>query len=324
MGATRRDLLLTAGALAGGALTGTDLGLSVAGGAVAAPAAPPVIDTKVVLLGTKGGPRVIKGRSNPANLVLASATPYVVDCGYGTTHQLIEAGVDLQLIRNVFLTNCLADRMMDLGPLLYSAWTNGLVQPIHVWGPPPLKRVLRSYFQSISHDIALRIEQEHRPDLLQLVKVHEFDRSGLVMQADGVKVTSVKVRHPPVLNSFAYRFDTPTRSVVFSGATAYSPELIAFASRADVLVHEVMHLGGVERMLARIPNAPELRKRIFGGHTTTTEVGRVAAEAEVRTLVLTQFIPGDDASITEDMWAADIKKSSFLGKIVVGRDLMTV
>jgi ribonuclease BN (tRNA processing enzyme) len=316
MGATRRDLLLTAG--------GLGLAAAVAGRAIAAPAAPPTVDTKLVLLGTKGGPRVIKGRSNPANLIVASGVPYVIDCGYGVTHQLIEAGVDLQMIRNIFLTNCLADRMMDLGPLLYSAWTNGLVQPIHVWGPPPLKRTLRSYFQSISQDIELRIAQERRPDLLQLVKVHEFDRSGLVMQADGVKVTAVKVRHPPLLNAFAYRFDTPTRSVVFSGATAYSPELIAFATRADVLVHDVMHLGGVERMLARIPNAPELRKRIFGGHTTTTEVGRVAAEAEARTLVLTHFVPGDDATITEDMWAADVKKSSFLGKVVVGRDLMTV
>jgi hypothetical protein len=44
----------------------------------------------------------------------------------------------------------------------------------------------------------------------------------------------------------------------------------------------------------------------------------------VRTLVLTQFVPGDDTSITEDMWAADVKKSSFLGKVIVGRDLMTV
>src|SRR5262249_16565193 len=156
----------------------------------------------------------------------------------------------------------------------------GMVQPVQVWGPPPLKRVLRSYFQSISHDMDQRIEQERRPDLVQLVKVKEIDRSGLVMQAEGIKVTAVKVRHPPLLNSFAYRFDTPTRSIVFSGATAYSPELIAFARGADVLVHEVMHLGGVERMLARLPAAPEFRKRLLGGHTTTTEVGRVAAEAE--------------------------------------------
>jgi ribonuclease BN (tRNA processing enzyme) len=253
-----------------------------------------------------------------------SGQPYLIDCGYGVTRQLIEAGIDLQQIRNIFLTNCLADRLMELGPLLYNAWTNGLAEPVHVWGPPPLRRVLRSYFQSISHDIELRIDHERRPDLVQLVKVHEFDRSGQVTQVDGIKVSAVKVRHPPLLSAFGYRFDTPTRSVVFSGATAYSPELIAFARSADVLVHEVMHVGGLDRLVARIPKAPELRKRLLGSHTTTAEVGKIAAEAEVRTLVLSQFVPGDDTSITEDMWAADVKKSSFLGKVIVGRDLMTV
>jgi ribonuclease BN (tRNA processing enzyme) len=323
MDSTRRDLLLTAGSLG---LATTVGGTAVAATATVKPQQPavPASDTKIVLLGTKGGPRVIKGRSNPANLVVVSGTPYLIDCGYGVTRQLIEAGIDLQQIRNIFLTNCLADRMMELGPLLYSAWTDGLVEPVHVWGPPPLKRALRSYFQSISHDIDLRIDQERRPDLVQLVKVHEFDRSGQVTQVDGIKVSAVKVRHPPLLNAFGYRFDTPTRSVVFSGATAYSPELIAFARSAEVLVHEVMHLGGLDRMVARLPKAPEFRKRLLGSHTTTAEVGKVAAEAEVRTLVLTQFVPGDDASITEDMWAADVKKSSFLGKVIVGRDLMTV
>ena len=48
----------------------------------------------MILLGTKGGPRVNKGRANPSNLVTAAGRSYVVDCGYGVTRQLVEAGIE--------------------------------------------------------------------------------------------------------------------------------------------------------------------------------------------------------------------------------------
>ena len=133
----------------------------------------------------------------------------------------------------------------------------------------------------------------------------------------------MKVRHPPITHAYAWRFDAPDRSVVLSGDTTYSPELIMLARGADVLVHEVMHLGGLDRLLARNPNAPTLRKHLLDSHTTTEQLGRVAAEAGVRTLVLSHFVPGDDPSITDAMWIEDVRKN-FPGEIVVGRDLMTI
>ena len=90
-----------------------------------------------------------------------------------------------------------------------------------------------------------------------------------------------------------------------------------------MLVHEVMHLEGLDRLLARIPNAPTLRKHAIDSHTTTEQLGHVAAEAGVKMLVLSHFVPGDDPSITDAMWIEDVRKN-FLGEIVVGRDLMTI
>jgi ribonuclease BN (tRNA processing enzyme) len=84
-----------------------------------------------------------------------------------------------------------------------------------------------------------------------------------------------------------------------------------------------MHLASIDRMLSRVANAPALRRVLMDYHTTAEQLGHVAAEAGVRTLVLTHFVPGDDPSITDAMWVEDIRKN-FAGEIVVGCDLMTI
>jgi ribonuclease BN (tRNA processing enzyme) len=119
-----------------------------------------------------------------------------------------------------------------------------------------------------------------------------------------------------VSHAYAYRFDASGRSIVFSGDTTYSPELIALAKGADVLVREVMHLGGLDRLLSRDPNWPSLSH-------TTEQCGDVAAEARVKKLVLSHLVPGDDPAITDAMWIEGVRKN-FSGEIVVGRDLMMI
>jgi ribonuclease BN (tRNA processing enzyme) len=327
---TRRAFLTTAGACTIAGFAAPQL--------IAAPG-----DTKVTLLGTKGGPRVNKGRANPSSLVTAAGRSYVVDCGYGVTRQLVEAGVEAHEVRTILITHNHSDHMLELGPLVYSAWAGGLREPVEVWGPPPISKLVANFLDSVGYDIDIRMEDEGRPDLRKLVRVHEFeapsgplptlprergrvgrgDGSATVFERDGLRVSATRVRHPPITHAYAYRFDAPDRSIVLSGDTTYSPELIALAKGADVLVHEVMHLGGLDRLLSRNPNAPTLRKHLIDSHTTTEQLGHVAAEAGVKTLVLSHFVPGDDSSITDAMWIEDVRKN-FVGEIVVGRDLMTI
>jgi ribonuclease BN (tRNA processing enzyme) len=284
---------------------------------------PSTNDTRLILLGTKGGPRVGRGRANPANVVVVNDRPYVIDCGYGVTRQLVDAGIEAHEVRTILITHHHSDHMLELGPLIYNAWAGGLREPIDVWGPPRVGKIVASFLESMAYDIDIRIEDEGRPDLRTLVRVHEFEPPGPVFEADGLKVSATKVRHPPLTHAYAYRFDTPGRSIVLSGDSTYSPELIALARGADVLVHEVMHLASIDRMLSRVANAPTLRRVLMGYHTTTEQLGHVAAEAGVETLVLTHFVPGDDPSITDAMWVEGVRKN-FAGKIVVGCDLMTI
>jgi len=280
--------------------------------------------TRLVLLGTGGGPRVTaKGRAKPATLIVANGVPYVIDCGDGVALQLVRAGVALDSLRYVFITHQHSDHNLDYGNLIYDAWAAGLKKPVDAYGPPPLAAMTEAYWQLNRFDIETRIADEGRVDLRKLVTAHEFAKDGEVMKNDDVRVTAARVRHPPITQAYAYRFDCPGRSIVISGDTAYSPELVSLAKGADVLVCEAMLLAGLERLLAKVPNAATLREHLLASHVVAEDAGRIAAEAGVGTLVLSHLVPGDDPAITEAMWEEAARKR-FGGKIVVGRDLLEV
>ena len=280
--------------------------------------------TRIILLGTKGGPRVGEaGRSNPSTLILINDVPYLIDCGYGVSRQLIKAGVPLNTLRYIFITHHHSDHNLELGPLYYNAWITGLPVKIDAYGPPGMRKLMHNFFAYQKFDIDIRIPDEGRPDPRKLISIHEFGQPGLVMQNDDVKVTSLRVRHPPITQSYAFRFDAKDRSIVISGDTAYAPELADFAKGADVLVHEAMYLPALEKLISQAPDATKLRQHLLGSHTATEDVGRIAAQASVKTLVLTHLVPGNDPSITDAQWTEGVRKH-FNGRIVVGKDLMEI
>jgi len=280
--------------------------------------------TRVILLGTKGGPRVGEaGRSNPSTLLLINNVPYVVDCGYGTSRQFISAGVALDRLRYIFITHHHSDHNLELGALIYNAWITGLPVQIDAYGPVGLQKMARDFFAYLKFDIDTRIVDEGRADPRKIVSTHEFARPGVLLQNDEVKVSTCLVRHPPIKQAYAYRFDAKDRSIVISGDTAYAPELAQFAKGADVLVHEVMYLPAIEALLRRLPNAKRLREHLMVAHTLPEDVGRIAAQAGVKTLVLSHFVPGDDPSITDEQWSEGARKH-FDGRIIVGKDLMEI
>ena len=280
--------------------------------------------TRVVLLGTKGGPRVGEsGRRNPATLIMINDVPYLVDCGYGTSKQLIAAGVALNRVRYVFITHHHSDHNLDFGPLLYNAWVTGQPVRVDAYGPTGMDKLARDFFNYLKFDIDIRMVDEGRSDPNSIVTAHELSKAGVVMTNDDVKVSACLVRHPPITQSYAYRFDAKDRSVVISGDTAYAPELAEFAKDADVLVHEVMYLPGIDALIQRLPNAKRLREHLMAAHTLPEEVGKIAAAARVKTLVLSHFVPGDDPSITDEQWSEGVRKH-FNGRVVVGKDLMEI
>src|ERR1044072_7359586 len=158
--------------------------------------------TRIILLGTKGGPRVGEiGRSNPSTLLLINGVPYVVDCGYGASKQLLNAGIALNQIRYVFITHHHSDHNLELGPLFYNAWITGLPVTVDAYGPPGLTNMIRDFFNYQKFDIDTRIDDEGRTDPRTLLIAHEFDKPGMVMSNNDVKVSTFLVRHPPLKDS---------------------------------------------------------------------------------------------------------------------------
>lgn len=308
--ADRRAFLAGAATLLGSAL-------------LARPAEGAASVTRLILLGTGGGPRPRKASSGSAQVIVANDSAYVVDCGDGVARQLVLAGIPLTRLRHIFVTHHHSDHNADYGNLIWLAWAAGLRTRVDSWGPAPLERMTTLFFEMNAFDIRTRIADEGRVPLAPLVHVHELAEGGPVMRDENVKVTAVLVSHPPVVPSFGYRFDGPDRSIVISGDTAPSDRLIKLAEGADVLVHEALHVPAIDRLVARVPNATTLERSLLSHHTSAEDAGRVAQAAGVKTLVLSHLVPPDDPEVTDAMWI-EAARRSFRGPVIVGRDLMEI
>jgi ribonuclease BN (tRNA processing enzyme) len=285
----------------------------------------PIADTKpksrLILLGTAGGPTPKPNRSAPAQVIVVNGASYVIDCGNGVARQMVLAKLKLASIRSVFLTHHHSDHNADYGNLLLLAWATDLAKRVDTYGPPPLAEMTRLFLAMNDYDIRTRIADEGRPPLKDLIAVHEIAAGGPIMQDENVKVTAALVEHPPVEPAFAYRFDCPDRSIVISGDTRPSQNLVKLAQGADILVHEVMNLPSLEQLIATEPNAKTLREHLLASHTTTEQVGRIATEAGVKTLVLSHFVPGGYPFLKDEVWF-DAVRPYFSGNLIVGRDLL--
>ena len=279
--------------------------------------------TRVVLLGTGAGSVHYKARMPSSAVVVVKGLPYVIDCGDGVSRQLVLADVPLRGLRYIFITHHHADHNLDYGNLIYNAWASSCKGPIDAYGPAPLARITELFLEMNSYDIDLRVTDEGRPPLASLIRVHELDDEGVVLQDENVKVTAALVRHPPVKKVFAYRFDTPDRSIVFSGDTTPCDSLVRLARGADVLVQDAVHTPSVARMCASLPDPEKLLQHILQGHATFVEAGEIARAAGVKTLVLASLTPADDPLISDEMWVEGAR-THFDGDIVVGRDLLEI
>lgn len=277
--------------------------------------------SRLILLGTGGGPTPKPNRAAPSQVIVVNGDAYVIDCGNGVARQMVMAGVPVSTLRNIFITHQHSDHNADYGNLIWLSWATTLATKVGTYGPPPLKAMTRLFLEMNDYDIKTRMADEGRPPLKNLIDAHEIVGDGLVMQDKNVKVTAALVEHPLVKPAFAYRFDCPDRSIVISGDTAPSENLVRLAKGADVLVHEVMYLPAIEQLIARESNATTLRAHLLASHTSTEDVGRIATEAGVKTLVLSHLVPGGPPIIPDQVWY-DAVRPHFQGELVVARDLM--
>jgi len=283
--------------------------------------------TKLVLLGTAAGPVPGRARKMTSHVMLSNGSAYVLDCGLGVTDRLAQTGIPFSALKSIFITHHHADHNIEYGPLLIIGWIQGLRLDVRAYGPPPLRQMTEDFLRAYKTTVDFWAEDlKMKP--LAAVEVQEVAAAGAVMQDDNVKVTAAIVQHPPVKPALAYRFDFKDRSIAFSGDTAPSEAVAQLAKGADVLVHETMYVPALEKYIreqiakGRPVKYEPYMAHMHADHTPAEDVGRIAQEAGVKTLVLSHLTPAID-SISDDTWRAPVAKS-FKGEIIVAKDLMVV
>ena len=286
--------------------------------------------TKLVMLGTGAGPNpTVPGRTRymTSYVMVNDGRAYVLDCGLGVTDQFARTGIPFAAVQSVGITHHHPDHNIEYGPFILIAWVQGLRTSLRTFGPPPLKQMtedlLRAYKATIDFWVAdLKVKPLMSPE------VSEVSTDGTVMQDEHVKVSSAIVQHPPVRPALAYRFDFKDRSIVFSGDTAPVKAVTQLAQGADILVHEAMYVPALEAYIRdRIAKGSPIRfddymAHMRVDHSPVEDVGRIAQEAGVRTLVLSHLTPGIDG-IQDETWR-ELAARHFRGEIVVARDLMVL
>ena len=277
-------------------------------------------DDYVVLMGTKGGPAIRTGSSMPtSNLFVLNGRQIVVDCALGVTKGLVDQGMQLKDLSLIFISHMHSDHYLELGPLLHTAWTAGLKTQVDVYGPEGIATYWEGFVASMKADIDLRIADEGRPDLRELLKVHVIDASD-VMTQDGIAVSAMRTAHPPLVDCFALSFKTARTHVVFSGDTAPIPEMAAFAKGADLLIHEAMLGAALPALMARIGNGSDkLMQHWLQSHSFAHDAAKTATAAGVKRLALSHLIPSDDPDYGPKDWQEAVA-GHWDGPLIVGYD----
>jgi ribonuclease Z len=269
------------------------------------------------LLGT-GAPPPNPARCGPSTLVSVDDEHVLVDAGSGVGVQLVRAGLRPYDWPRVLITHHHSDHTIDLGHLLISRWIAGQNRPFEVWGPAGTKRQMQKLVDWLDWDIEVRRAHMHerpRPEV-QVVEIEE----GTLMEIGGITVSAFLVEHDPVKPAFGFRFDGAGRRIAISGDTRPCENLMRAAYGADVLVHECCEMAKTSWYPGcGWPTKEEKIRDLASYHTQPPDLGRVAAGAKAKALVVTHLMPGSEP----DELRAEAAKQ-YTGAITIGEDLLEV
>lgn len=300
--------------------------------------APPGTATRVITLGTRGGPIPTVGRAQTSNVLMVDGASYVVDTGEGVTRRLTRAGVAIRDIDTIFITHPHSDHTGGLGGLLSTQYDYNRRAPVNVYGPPGTAAIVKALVPFLEVSADIRISEGMREVPAAKIFFGHDTGSGEIYRDAHVKVTAAENAHynfapgSPAYGrykSYSYRFETADRVVVFSGDTGPSAALTNLASDADLLVTEVIAVDEWKDQQIRTGRwgqmTPEQQaravRREVEEHITPDEIGKLATSAHVKTVVLTHFLPATDPQDGYERLGDEVRRH-FSGRVLLARDLM--
>lgn len=320
-----------------GCFLALSLGLAVTASAQGVAESRPA--ARFVTLGTGGGPIIRLRRSQPANALVIGDAVYLFDAGDGVQRQLRAAGIPLANLRAIFVSHHHLDHDAGLGPLLTARWLFNDYRPLPVIGPPGTQHMIGALADA-EHAVELApitIGGPAKPAIASTIAARDLapqmDQPTLVFEDSNIRVLAITNAHyhfPPgeaasLSRSYAYRIEAGGRSIVFTGDTGWSENVVRLARGADLLVSEVIDVAAMERVLRRAPDLPPavllpMLAHMAQDHLTPDQVGRLAAAAHVGRLVLTHLAPGNDDEADTKGYVAGIS-AHYRGPVTVANDL---
>ncbi len=277
-------------------------------------------EIRVILLGT-GTPFPSATRFGPAVLVQAGGQTLLFDSGRGVTQRLLQARVRLGEADKLFLTHLHSDHVVGIPDLWLTGWLEAAYAqrkgPFRVWGPQGTKNMMEHLSRAYEWDVDTRVKDQNLDRANVRVEVQEFGE-GVVYDHAGVKVTAFEVDHGELIKpAFGFRVDYGGRSVVISGDTKFSENLIRHATGVDLLIHQV---AAVREPLLANP----VYKVILAHHTKPEEAGVVFSRAKPKLAVFYHFVllgtPAVPPVKEEEVLA--MARKTYDGPLAIGEDLM--
>jgi ribonuclease BN (tRNA processing enzyme) len=296
----------------------------------------PATGTHLITLGTAGGPLPRKDRAQSSNLLVVNGTLYLIDAGGGVTGRIVQSGYNFRQVGKVFITHPHSDHTAGLATLLVSEWEQVRREPIDIYGGG-VERLVKGAIDYLTANAEIRWAEGKRMPMADIFHGHDV-APGLVYQDANVKVTAVENTHfnfpqgsPPYgkYKSYSYRFETPGRVVFFTGDTGPSDAVTELAKGADVLVTEVtspeevvesQKRAGIWQAKTTAEQEGFLR-HMHEEHVTPEDVGKMAAKARIKTVVMTHFGPTVTPNDDYQRYAVEARKY-FSGQILLAKDLM--
>jgi ribonuclease Z len=280
---------------------------------VAARSAPPLPqgEIRVTLLGT-GTPRPLMDRFGPSILVEAGDEKLIFDVGRGAMQRLLQLDVSYADITGVLLTHLHSDHIVGLPDLWLTGWLiSRRTTPTPLWGPTGTTRMARSLEAAYAFDRDIRVRDDKVPAAGGHLDAHDISER-VVFDRNGVRVTSFLVDHGVIRPALGYRVDAGGRSVVLSGDTRYSTNLIAHAKGVDLLIHEVGAASAEEL------RASALSRSIIAHHTTPEKAAQLFNEVHPRLAVFSHIVMR--GVTVDDMMRTT--RLTYSGPLQLGEDLM--
>lgn len=272
-------------------------------------------DTKIIMLGT-GSPRPDAERSGPSQVITVDDYPILIDCGDGTSTQLMKAGIQPRDINYLWLTHLHSDHLFGYAQFLIAGWSTGR-EKLTVIGPKGTKKFHQQVLEIFKDDIDYRLSVGRRKEGILDVNIIEIEEAGTIQSDFPYRVITEEMVHN--VTTYAFRFEIGDKSIVISGDTAPTQALVTLSENADVLIHDCCMVDDYGKQQTTDPKMKVIWNNLLKEHCTPEQAATTAKKADVKKLVLTHFLPNANVE------SAYVEATEcYSGEVIIGEDLKII